>query len=139
MVLTLPPLQIASMDSASISEDCFWSKVKFKNQPNMQSTRDKWYQQYSLDSGYDTPKPSKNSEISALEFVNFVKGSNGQDCRPKIFDNITKTYQMKRSLVGVLFCSKEVAVESSNVSCSFFFQIFYKKYFLTSSLEPISV
>ena len=89
----LPSLQIASVDSASISEKRFWSKVKFKTYPTV-NPKQRWYQKYSLHTTFDTPKPSENSEISALEFINFIKGANGQDCRPKIFDNITQTYQM---------------------------------------------
>ena len=42
----------------------------------------------------DNPYLSYNSgdEISALEFVNWINGAYGQDCRPKIWDNITKSY-----------------------------------------------
>ena len=103
-------LQIASLDTASISE--VKVKSKFKQKYQYITTQNRWYQNYSVDTEYaswnkpkfskqdskpvseENPKYEDYEEISALEFINWIKGTNGQDCRPKIFDNITKKYLM---------------------------------------------
>ena len=33
-------------------------------------------------------------EVSAVEFINWIKGISTQDCRPKLYDNITKSYML---------------------------------------------
>ena len=78
-----------------------------------------WLQDYKMpDNGYNKPNKQTNSpdkedkksnnkkgpkkpigsEISALDFISWINDKNQQDCRPRIFNNITKTYTLEGRL-----------------------------------------
>ena len=67
-------------------------------------TKDRWYNKYSLDEGYegvkvkDTEDPDTKPDfkvgqiVAAIDAVNFKGKIDGLDIRPKIFDNVTKSW-----------------------------------------------
>ena len=84
-------LSSLGQDHAPISENQ-WNQYPFKPVCQQQ-----WDQQISeIMSQIAEDNPYRNiligDEISASEFINWIKGSYGQDCRPKLYDNITKSY-----------------------------------------------
>ena len=80
-------------------------KTVYDNRP----PKERWYQNYSMSEKYCDPNESPdklsslgdnskkavhspNQEISAVEFINWVNNKQGIDCRPKLYDNLTKSY-----------------------------------------------
>ena len=66
---------------------------------NKLSTRDRWYQNYTVPGSYVTPhdfqakpKYKVGSEVSSIEAVNDPKLNS--DFRPRVFDNITKSWTL---------------------------------------------
>ena len=87
--------QISEIQNQKISEVI--SNNLFTGSSANKNTQARWYQNYTVPDKYVNPNETKGpktkigDDISALEYVNWVK-HNGQDCRPKLFDNITKSY-----------------------------------------------
>ena len=104
-----PELELPTWIDAQISE--IQNKVSgvipknvFMTPYTNENTQAKWYQDYTVPDQYvdpNEPKTKIGDEISAVEYVNWVN-QNGQDCRPKLFDNITKSYI--RFDTGAMIC-----------------------------------
>ena len=85
---------LSTLGQAEISEDK-WGQYPFK--PVCQVQWDSQLKSVLDGIAEDNPYSSIiqiGDEISALEYVNWIKGSFGQDCRPKLYDNITKSYML---------------------------------------------
>ena len=78
------------MEIAPISEP--WGPYPFKPvcQVQWDQTVTEAVDKIAEDNPYLSYKPG--DEVSALEFINWINGAYGQDIRPKLFDNITKSY-----------------------------------------------
>ena len=89
-----PDISIFSTPEASISE--IWGPYPFK--PKCQIEWDTKINEISSQVADINPylkHKNPGEEISALEAINWIKGQFGQvDFRPKLFDNITKTYTL---------------------------------------------
>ena len=48
----------------------------------------------NVDKNQHEPKVKSSQKVSAMEYINWIRGFSNQDCRPKIFDSITKKFML---------------------------------------------
>ena len=53
----------------------------------------KWVSEKKIQANCEVNK-EVGKEISAMEFISWIKGISAQDCRPKLYDNVSKSYML---------------------------------------------
>ena len=94
---------LISEEIAEVTEYAFSDTrpTGFLNSFHLPETRERWYNDYTVpEKGYykfensHAEKFKENEEVSALDYINWINGTSRLDCRPKFYDNVTKSYML---------------------------------------------
>ena len=89
-----PDISISSIPSTAIISEVTWNQYPFK--PKCQTDWENEVTNAINSIASDNPYLNDNigDEIDAITAVNWINGAYGQDCRPKLYDSMTKAYYL---------------------------------------------